>query len=125
MLGDISSVDVTNTQEIVLFYADFNTTVLLDNQLNLKETIQFQNNISFSKKGIANTLWIFNADENKLQHYDYKSKKTLQSSQSITNFEPIEMESSLNFIKLIGKNKTLIFNQYLNLIDTIIHKKND
>ena len=124
-LGEISSVDIINAQEIVLFYRDFNTVVLLDNQLNLIQSISFKNTISFAKKGIVNTLWIFNTDENKLKLYDYKSKKTTLSSQVITDFEPIEMESSFNFVKLIGKEKTLIFNQYLNLTDTIIHQKND
>ena len=124
-LGEVSSVDIINSQEIVLFYQDFNTVIILDNQLNLIQTISFQKTISFAKKGIANTLWIFNTDENKLELYDYKSKKTTLSSQIITDFEPQQMESSFNFVKLIGKEKTLVFNQYLNLIETIIHQKND
>lgn len=124
-LGEVSSVDIINTQEIVLFYHNFNTIIILDNQLNLIQSITFQKTISFAKKGIANTLWIFNADENKLELYDYKSKKTTFSSQIITDFEPIAMESSFNYVKLIGKEKTLLFNQYLNLTDTIIHQKND
>ncbi|MCF6279677.1 MAG: hypothetical protein L3J14_04955 [Flavobacteriaceae bacterium] len=124
-LGEVSSVDIINSQEIVLFYDDFNTVIVLDNQLNLIQTVLFQNTISFAKKGIANTLWIFNTDENKLELYDYKSQKITLSSQVITDFEPQQMESSFNFVKLIGKEKTLIFNQYLNLTDTIIHQKND
>lgn len=120
-LGKISSVDIINSQKIVLFYGDFNTVIILDNQLNLIESIIFQNTISFAKKGITNTLWLFNTDENKLELYDYKSKKTTLYSQVITDFEAIEMESGFNFVKLIGKKKTLIFNQYLYLQDTIIH----
>jgi len=124
-LGEISSVDIVNTQEIVLFYCDFNTVLILDNQLNPIETIPFQKNVLFAKKGIANTIWVFNSDENKIELYDYQSKKTVLFSQVITNFEPINMESGFNFVKLIGKEKTLIFDQYLNLTDTIIHQKND
>ena len=124
-LGDVASVDFINSQEIVLFYLDFNTVIILDNQLNLIESVTLLNTISFAKKGIANTLWLYNTDENKLELYDYKSNKTNLSSQIITDFEPIEMESGFNFVKLIGKNKTLVFNQYLNLTDTIIHQKND
>ena len=124
-LGEIWSVDIINSQQIVIFYGDFNTVIILDNQLNLIEEIPFQKTISFAKKGITNTLWIYNTDENKLELYDYKTKKTTFSSQIISDFEPIEMESGFNFVKLIGKGKTLIFNQYLNLTDTIIHQKND
>jgi hypothetical protein len=35
------------------------------------------------------------------------------------------MVSDFNAVKLIGKKKTLIFNQYLSLVDTIIHQKNN
>ena len=124
-LGEISSVDIINTQEIVLFYNNFNTVVILDNQLNQIVKVHFQNNIEFAKKGIANTIWIFNIDENKVELYDYKSKKVKFSSQIITNIEPINMESGFNFVKLIGKEKTLVFDQYLNLMETINHQKND
>ena len=124
-LGEIWSVDIINSQQIVMFYGDFNSVIILDNQLNLIESIAFQNTISFAKKGITNTLWIFNTDENKVQLYDYKTKKIIFSSQVITDLEPIEMISGFNFVKLVGEEKTLIFNQYLNLTDTIIHQKND
>ncbi|PHR71184.1 MAG: hypothetical protein COA67_07045 [Lutibacter sp.] len=124
-LGKVYSVDIINSQEVVLFYRDFNMVIVLDNRLNLIQSIRFQNSLLFAKKGIANTLWIFNLDKNKLELYNYKSKKTTFSSQIITDFEPIEMESGFNFVKLIGKKKTLIFNQYLNLEETIIHQKND
>jgi len=124
-LGNLTSIDIINAQEIILFYSDFNTIVILDNQLNPKQTITFNNTILFAKKGVVNTVWVFNVDENKLQLYNYKSKRTTLTSQIITNIEPINMESGFNFVKLIGKEKTLIFDQYLNLTDTIIHQKND
>lgn len=124
-LGEVSSVDIINPQEIVLFYHNFNTVIILDNQLNLIQSITFQNTISFARKSITNKLWIFNTDENKLELYDYKSNKSTIFSQVITDFEPITMESDFNSIKLIGNKKTLIFNQYLNLTDTVIHQKND
>jgi hypothetical protein len=119
--GFISTVDILNPYEVVLFYDEFNTVVILDNELNLIQTIRFENNISFSKKGITNNIWIYNADENKVQLYDYKSKKTSISSQVLTDFIPTKMESDFNSVRLINLKKTLIFNQYLYLEDTIIH----
>ncbi len=123
-LGEVASVDIINSQEIVLFYHDFNTVVILDNQLNLIQSVAFQETISFAKKGITNTLWVFNTDKNKLELYDYKSKKITFSSQVITDFEPLEMESGFNYVRLKGKNKILVFDQYLNLTESKIQQKN-
>lgn len=123
--GNIYSVDIINSQEIVVFYQDFNSVVILDNQLNEIEKTTFQDNILFARKGIANKVWIYNIDNNKINLYDYKSKSISLSSQTITDFEPINMESGFNFVKLLGINKTLIFDRYLNLVETKIHQKND
>lgn len=41
-LGNITSTDIINSFKIVLFYRDFNTVVLLDNQLNLIKKINFK-----------------------------------------------------------------------------------
>lgn len=119
--GEITSVDILNPFEIVVFYQEFNSAVILDNQLNLKHTIRFFNNILFVRKGITNKIWIYNADENKVQLYDFKSKTISISSQILRNFTPTKMESDFNKVKLISKEKTLVFNQYLYLQDTIIH----
>lgn len=119
--GNISTVDIINPFEIVVFYDEFNTVVILDNVLNLMRTIQFPNNISFSRKGITNKIWIYNEDENKIQLYDYKSKQVSISSQLITKFTPNKMESNFNSVRLSDDKKTLVFNQYLYLVDTIIH----
>ena len=119
--GEIASVDILNSLEIVIFYKEFNTSLIIDNQLNLKHTIRFINNIQFASKGITNKIWIYNEDESKLQLYDYKSNSVSISSQVLANFIPLKMESSFNTVKLIGDKKTLIFNRYLYLQETIIH----
>ena len=124
-LGNITSFDVLNPFEIVLFYRDFNTIVLLDNFLNEIQIIPFSENILFANKSIANKLWIYNSDRQILQLFDYKSNKETLSSQPFTNFEPIKMKSDFNTVKLIGEQKTLIFNQYLSLENTVFHQKNN
>ena len=43
-LGKISAVDIINPLKIVLFYEDFNSVVLLDNQLNKMTEINFSQN---------------------------------------------------------------------------------
>ena len=124
-LGDIATVDIINSREIVVFYRDYNAVIILDNQLNLITQIQFAQTILFVNKGIVNNLWRYNDTQNILELYDYKSRKVTSSSQVITNFEPVKMESNFNSVKLIGANKTLIFDQYLNITETEIHQKND
>ncbi|MCK5814502.1 MAG: hypothetical protein KAH07_01010 [Flavobacteriaceae bacterium] len=119
--GDITTVDILNPFEIVVFYGEFNSAVILDNELNLKHTIRFANNISFVRKGITNKIWIYNSDENKVQLYDFKSNTISISSQILRDFTPVKMESDFNNVKLISKEKTFVFNQYLYLQDTIIH----
>ena len=119
--GSITTIDILNPYEVIVFYDEFDTVVVLDNELNLIQTIGFSNNISFSKKGITNKIWIYNADENKVQLYDYKSRKVSISSQVLTDFTPTKMESDFNSVRLINSKKTLVFNQYLYLEDTIIH----
>ena len=109
----------------MLFYVDFNTVVVLDNHLNEIQVIPFSETILFANKSVANKLWLFNSDRQKLQLFDYKSNTETLSSQVLTDFEPLKMESDFNSIKLIGKKKTLIFNQHLSLVDTIIHQKNN
>lgn len=123
-LGDVYSVDILNSQEIIVFYQDFNTIAVLDNQLNLIQEITFKDTILFARKGITNKIWRFNNDTNKIELYDYKSKTVTLSSPIITNFVPQDMESGFNYVKLIGQNKTLVFDRYLNLTETQNHQKN-
>ena len=123
-LGNVSSVDILNSQEIVVFYKDFNSVVILDNQLNEIDKITFQDTILFARKGIVNKIWLFNADNNKIDLYDYKSNTISLSSQIITDFKPLNMESGFNYVKLKGKYKILIFDQYLNLTESKIQQKN-
>ena len=119
--GNLTSVDILNPLEIVLFYSDFNTVLVLDNELNLKHTIPFANNIKFASKAITDMIWVYNEDENKLQLYDYKSKTVSISSNVLTNFKPTAMETDFNTVQLIGVDKTLVFNRYLYLENTLIH----
>jgi hypothetical protein len=75
-LGNLSSVDIINPLKIVLFYADTNTVLLLDNRLNLIERIVFNNlpefvNISTATNAGNSNLWIFNVDSQQLELYNY------------------------------------------------------
>lgn len=86
-LGQINKVDILNPLKIVLFYENFNTVILLDNQLNETEKINFSENqisIVANATGIAsqNQLWIYNSLNQQIGLYDYLKKdyKTISTS---------------------------------------------
>ena len=75
-LGNITKVDIQNPLKIVLFYEDFNSVVLLDNQLNKMTEINFSQNaipIVVSAIGMStqNQLWIFNTLNQQIGLFDY------------------------------------------------------
>jgi hypothetical protein len=75
-LGKITKVDLQNPLRIVLFYENFNTIILLDNQLNETKKINFSENsvpIAVTATGIAshNQLWVYNSLNQQIGLYDY------------------------------------------------------
>lgn len=79
-LGKITKVDIQNPLKIVLFYEDFNTVILLDNQLNESQRINFLDfptPINATAIGIAsqNQLWVYNSLSQQIGRYDYLKKE--------------------------------------------------
>ena len=75
-LGKIAKVAIQNPLNIVLFYENFNTVVLLDNQLNEIQKINFSEAsvpIVVAATGIAfgNRLWIYNSLLQQIGLFDY------------------------------------------------------
>lgn len=119
--GKLSMVNIQNPFKIILFYADFNAVIILDNKLNeLTQKIDFTketlvNNVMYVTAASQNNLWLY-ADDNKLHLYDYQLKKELLQTQPITfykaNFLPINIVSTYKNIWILAKNGTLEFNEY-------------
>ncbi|PKH67109.1 hypothetical protein CXF59_14555 [Flavobacterium sp. ALD4] len=75
-LGKITKIDIQNPLNIVLFYENFNVVILLDNQLNETQKINFLENTSplaVSATGIAsqNRLWAYNSLNQQIGLFDY------------------------------------------------------
>ena len=94
-LGRITKVDLQNPLKIVLFYENFNTVILLDNQLNETQKINFSENlipIVASAIGIAsqNQLWVYNSMNQQLGFFDYLNKEyktvSVPFTESIKNY---------------------------------------
>lgn len=94
-LGKITKVDLQNPLKIVLFYENFNTVIILDNQLNETQKINFSESILpivATAIGIAsqNQLWVYNSMNQQLGFFDYLNKEyktiSVPFTESIKNY---------------------------------------
>jgi hypothetical protein len=75
-LGTITRIDIQNPLKIIIFYQDFNTVIILDNQLNEIQKINFNlhiENINATAVGNAlqNNLWVYNSNKQQIGLYNY------------------------------------------------------
>lgn len=89
-LGKITKVDLQNPLKIVIFYQDFNTVILVDNQLNETSNINLNdstNPIIPMAFGLAsrNRLWIYNNLTLKIGLYDFKTRALIDLTVPFTN----------------------------------------
>ena len=82
-LGKPTKIDFQNPLKIILFYENFNTIILLDNQLSETQRINLSENnspITATAAGLAsqNRLWIYNSLTQEIGLFDYL-KNTYQS----------------------------------------------
>ncbi|WP_371615381.1 hypothetical protein [Flavobacterium sp. ACN6] len=107
-LGKITKVDLQNPLKMVLFYEDFNSVVLLDNQLNKITEINFSQNqtpIVVAAIGMStqNQLWIYNTLNQQIGLFDYL--KNEYKTVSIPLTEPIKYyQTDFNTFYWIDKN---------------------
>ncbi len=127
-LGELTSVDLLNPLKITLFYRDMNTVVIVDNRLNEINRINFTTitnfrNIDHATTGKDNSLWIFNIDLQRLELFDYNTKKVLFHTQPI-NHEIIQQESNFNFCWLLQEKKLEFYNSYGSFMSAFPTTKN-
>jgi hypothetical protein len=72
--GQATLIDVSNPLKILLYYEDFATIVMLDNVLNILNTIDLRKHNIFQVKAIGqsydNKIWLYDELENKLKKID-------------------------------------------------------
>lgn len=91
-LGKITKVDLINPLRIMVFYEDFNSVALLDNQLNETAIINFSeksNSVMTAAVGMTsqNQLWIYNNLTQQIGLYNYLNNE----------FKPISVPLKSNF----------------------------
>ena len=121
-LGPIESVDLINPLNLVVYFREVNTVVFLDNRLNEIERI------NFNTEGLANTaavtnagnnrLWVFDIDNQQLQLYDYRSKRSTLFSQPFSGI-PLDMVSDFNDCFVLTQNKLRQINIYGSLLSEV------
>ncbi|MCB0374852.1 MAG: hypothetical protein KDD04_02940 [Sinomicrobium sp.] len=119
-LGAIGSADILNPLEITVFYPDFNTVITLDNTLNEIVKIDFNQlknfrNVRYATTANDKNLWIFNADLQQLELYNYQTREILAANQPL-NREVIAQKSNYNFCWLLTGKTLLKYNSYGSLL---------
>ena len=89
-LGNITRVDFQNPLQIVIFYNDFNSVVLLDNQLNETKKIDFNllpetMNIEAVALSSQNQIWFYDAISSKIGLYSIINDSFKWVSTPLTN----------------------------------------
>ncbi len=114
-LGEIHSVDFINPLKTLVFYKDFNTAILLDNQLSEISKITLNDlNILAQTCSIAsqNRLWVYDNLTNQLMLVDYLNKKNTLINQPFKNtFKNYESDYN-HWICISEKNTVLMYDNY-------------
>ena len=107
-LGKPTKIDIQNPLKIMLFYENFNSIILLDNQLSETQKINLSENdvpIMATATGIAsqNRLWIYNSLTQQIGLFDYL-KNTFQSITPSFQGSLKHYESDFNTFQWIDNN---------------------
>jgi hypothetical protein len=117
-LGKLSSVDIGNPFKIILFYRDYNTVIVLDNNLNELTGAIGLPGANYNLVGFAseNDLWLYSKDDNLLKRFNYQNKNIQLITQPLSfyqkDFLAEEIFSDNQKVWLSGPQGILTFNQY-------------
>lgn len=122
-LGNVTSTNTFNPLKMLLFYKDFNTVIILDNRLAEIFKIDFNTtnpykNVSHISTGNDNTLWLFNMDNQKLELYDYKTKKVRATTVPVSS-QVLDITSNYNFCWLLTQNYLYKYNYFGSMVQKI------
>ncbi|MBX9886431.1 MAG: hypothetical protein K2Y30_00680 [Flavobacteriaceae bacterium] len=107
-LGNITNVDIKNPLKILLYYENFNTAILLDNQLNEVQKINFSENnpallISAIGMSTQNRLWLYNYLNQQIGLFDYLKNEYRSVSTSLPG-KIMAYQANYNSFEWIDEN---------------------
>lgn len=114
-LGTIHSADLINPLKILLFYKEFNSVILLDNQLSEITRINLSDfNIVAQSCSMAsqNRLWIYDSLTNNLLLLDYLNKKVTPLNQPFKNTFKYYTSDYNNWLRISENNEVFSYNNY-------------
>lgn len=122
-LGRITSVDIINPLKVIAFFQDTNTVVMLDNNLNEIERINFNNlpqfmNVSTATNAGNTSLWLFNVDTQQLELYNYAAKLQTVVSQPFPG-RLVSQASNFNYCFVLTEKKLRAFNSYGSILNEV------
>ena len=117
--GQIHTVDISNPLKIVVHYKDFNNIVILDKQLNEREVIQIDYDIDFASNGSSDNLWLVTSNFQRIQNYNFKTKKVISSSPPIAIKNIEKVKSTANTIYVQNKEGIYTYDYLGNLLDSL------
>ena len=122
-LGPISSVDMKNPLNVLVFYEESNVVLFLDNRLNEVERINFNEVQGFplvTKADNAgnNRIWIFDMNTLQLELYDYRAEQLIPISQPIS--EPVlDLASDFNYCYVLTESTIKKYNVYASFLSEV------
>lgn len=119
-LGKIFSVDLLNPLQITIFYKEANTAVIVDNRLNEVKRIAFDElsvnkMVDFCTTANDNSVWIFNADLQELEIYNYNAEESALRTLPVFD-NVLGQKSNFNYCWLLSKDAIKQYNIYGSLI---------
>lgn len=104
-LGQLTTVDIINPLKIILFYQQFNSVVVVDNQMNEIQRIDFSNAstpIMASAVGMSgqNKIWLYNSLNQQIGLFDLTNNQYQNLGIPIPQ-EPIHYQSDFNYFHWI------------------------
>jgi len=122
MYGKITSIDVSDAMNILVYYQNSNKIVMLDNKLSIKNSPIDLSDLGYSETSVAclsynNSFWIYDAIGHELLRFNLLLENTDRSGdlKSITsyNLNPIQIIERDNNLYLRDKeNGIFVFDRY-------------
>lgn len=129
--SNLTSIDVSNPQKILLFYSDFNTIIYLNNTLNEINRYNLvelgYNDITAAAKSNDNQTWIYDRYSYKLIKVNDNGKILLESNPLIDigygDLNPIKIIESNNIVYLLDSSKGILRFDNLGSFIDLVHLK--